>query len=143
MTQTNSPATVTPAVARTLAAWHDMVARRDLAALSSLVHPQAVFRSPMAHTPYPGADAVVMILSNVVQVFEDFQYHRQLASDDGLNVVLEFSARVGERELKGIDLVRFDADGLIVDFEVMVRPMSGLQALGEQMGRRLAASKRG
>ena len=76
----------------------------------------------------------------VIQVFEDFAYHRQLVSDDGLSVVLEFSARVGERELKGIDLVRFDTDGLIVDFEVMVRPMSGLQALGDQMARRLAAA---
>jgi hypothetical protein len=134
------PAAVHPAVARSLAVWHDMVARRDMSALRSLLHPQAVFRSPMAHTPYPGAAAVMLILSNVIQVFEDFAYHRQLVSDDGLSVVLEFSARVGERELKGIDLVRFDTDGLIVDFEVMVRPMSGLQALGDQMARRLAAA---
>ena len=134
------PAAAHPAVARTLAAWHDMVARRDMSMLRSLLHPQAVFRSPMAHTPYPGAAAVMLILSNVIQVFEGFEYHRQLVSDDGLSVVLEFSARVGERELKGIDLVRFDTDGLIVDFEVMVRPMSGLQALGDQMARRLAAA---
>ena len=140
MTLPTSPAATHPAVARTLAAWHDMVARRDMSALRSLLHPQAVFRSPMAHTPYPGAGAVMLILSNVIQVFEDFAYHRQLVSDDGLSVVLEFSARVGERELKGIDLVRFDTDGLIVDFEVMVRPMSGLQALGDQMARRLAAA---
>ncbi|MGH8354209.1 MAG: nuclear transport factor 2 family protein, partial [Pseudomonas sp.] len=72
------------------------------------------------------------------KVFEDFRYHRQLVSADGLNLVLEFSARVGERELKGIDMIRFDEDGKIVDFEVMIRPMSGLQALGEEMGRRLA-----
>jgi hypothetical protein len=133
-------ATLHPAVARSLAAWHDMLSRRDLSQLREILHPQAVFRSPMAHTPYPGAAAVMLILSNVIQVFEDFTYHRQLVSDDGLNVVLEFSARVGERELKGIDLVRFDTDGLIVDFEVMVRPMSGLQALGDQMARRLAAA---
>lgn len=130
---------VQPAAARSLATWHDMLSRRDFSDLRSILHPDAVFRSPMAHTPYPGASAVVMILSNVIQVFEDFAYHRQLSSDDGLSVVLEFSARVGERELKGIDLIRFDADGLIVDFEVMVRPMSGLQALGDQMARRLAA----
>ena len=137
------PAAAHPAVARTLAAWHDMVVRRDMSTLRSLLHPQAVFRSPMAHTPYPGAAAVMLILSNVIQVFEGFEYHRQLVSDDGLSVVLEFSARVGERELKGIDLVRFDTDGLIVDFEVMVRPMSGLQALGDQMARRLAAADKG
>src|SRR5690606_8767671 len=100
--------------------------------------PQAVFRSPMAFNPYPGAQAVNLILSTVIQVFEDFVYHRELVSEDGLSVVLEFSARVGERQLKGIDLIRFDDAGQILDFEVMVRPMSGLQALGEEMGRRLA-----
>ena len=52
--------------------------------------------------------------------------------------MLEFSARVGARELKGIDMVRFDEAGKIVDFEVMIRPLSGLQALGEQMGAKLA-----
>ena len=71
-------------------------------------------------------------------MFVDFAYHRELASADGLNVVLEFSAKVGERELKGIDMIRFDEAGKIVEFEVMVRPMSGLQALGDEMGRRLA-----
>ena len=52
--------------------------------------------------------------------------------------MLEFSARVGDKQLKGIDLVRFDEDGKIVEFEVMVRPLSGLQALGAAMGARLA-----
>jgi hypothetical protein len=124
--------------AASLQRWHQMIAQRDLSALPELLHPQAVFRSPMAFNPYPGAHAVNLILGTVIQVFEDFAYHRELVSEDGLSVVLEFSARVGERQLKGIDLIRFDDSGQIVDFEVMVRPMSGLQALGEEMGRRLA-----
>ena len=118
--------------AATLAEWHGLIARRDLSGLPRLLHPDAVFRSPMAHKPYAGAPVVSMILNTVLTVFEDFAYHRQLASADGRSVVLEFSARVGERELKGIDMIRFDDDGRIVDFEVMVRPMSGLQALGER-----------
>ena len=81
---------------------------------------------------------VGLILNTVVKVFEGFNYHRELVSEDGLNVVLEFSAQVAGRELKGIDLIRFDEDGKIVEFEVMIRPMSGLQALGDEMGRRLA-----
>ena len=81
---------------------------------------------------------VVLILNTVFKVFEDFAYHRELVTADGLNVVLEFSAKVSGRELKGIDMVRFDESGKIIDFEVMIRPMSGLQALGEEMGRRLA-----
>lgn len=136
-----------PAAAESLERWHAMVASQDLSGLPGLLHSQAVFRSPMAHTPYPGAQTVNLILSTVIKVFEDFTYHRTLISPEGRDVVLEFSARVGERELKGIDMIRFDEEGKIIDFEVMVRPMSGLQALGEEMGRRLApflaAAKRG
>ncbi|PYC25697.1 polyketide cyclase [Aquipseudomonas alcaligenes] len=127
-----------PAAAASLQRWHQFVAAKDLRPLPELLHPQAVFRSPMAHTPYPGAPAVNLILNTVLQVFQDFAYHRELASADGLSVVLEFSAKVGERELKGIDMIRFDEAGKIVEFEVMVRPMSALQALGEEMGRRLS-----
>lgn len=128
-----------PQAAASLQRWHAMVAARDLSALPELLAPAALFRSPMAHTPYPGAAVVSTILNTVLQVFEDFVYHRELATADGLSVVLEFSARVGERQLKGIDMIRFDEQGRIVEFEVMVRPMSGLQALGEEMGRRLGA----
>jgi 2,4-dienoyl-CoA reductase (NADPH2) len=127
-----------PAVAESLEKWHDMVARANLAELPAILHPKAVFRSPMAHTPYPGAQAVQLILGTVVKVFEDFSYHRQFADADGLGVVLEFSAKVNGKELKGIDMIRFDDEGKIVDFEVMVRPMSALQALGDEMGKRLA-----
>ncbi|MCQ4252708.1 nuclear transport factor 2 family protein [Stutzerimonas stutzeri] len=125
--------------AASLQAWHRMIAERDLSRLPALLHPQAVFRSPMAHKPYEGAAAVNLILNTVLKVFEDFRYHRELASAQGSDVVLEFSARVGERELKGIDMIRFDEAGKIVEFEVMIRPMSGLQALGDEMKRRLAA----
>ncbi|MCO7626174.1 nuclear transport factor 2 family protein [Pseudomonas fluorescens] len=125
--------------AESLKRWHEMIRTGNLEALPELLDPNAVFRSPMAHSPYPGAQVVTMILSTVCNVFEDFKYHRELATADGLNVVLEFSAKVGAKELKGIDMIRFDESGKIVEFEVMVRPLSGLQALGEEMGRRLGA----
>ncbi len=128
-----------PAAALTLEKWHAMVAQADPNQLAALLHPDAVFRSPMAHKPYARAQAVNLILTTVMGVFSNFKYHRQLASADGLSVVLEFSANVGDKALKGIDLIEFDEDGKIIDFEVMVRPMSGLQALGAQMGQRLAA----
>ncbi|MGY4638588.1 nuclear transport factor 2 family protein [Pseudomonas sp. P7548] len=133
-----SELTLTPAAALTLQRWHAMLAARDLKSLPELLAADAVFRSPMAHTPYPGAPVVSMILNTVIKVFEDFTYHRELATGDGLSVVLEFSARVGDKQLKGIDLIRFNEQGQIIEFEVMVRPLSGLQALGEEMGRRLA-----
>ncbi|CAD5109769.1 nuclear transport factor 2 family protein [Zestomonas carbonaria] len=127
-----------PNAAATLAKWHELIAAHDLSGLPGLLHPGAVFRSPMAHKPYEGAPVVSLILNTVLKVFEDFTYHRELSSADGLSVVLEFSARVGDRQLKGIDMIRFDESGKVVEFEVMIRPMSGLQALGEEMGRRLA-----
>ncbi len=129
---------VAPAVAQSLKQWHEMVAQGNLAELPAILHPKAVFRSPMAHTPYPSAQAVQLILGTVVKVFEDFTYHREFADADGHSVVLEFSAKVNGKEIKGIDMIRFDEEGKIVDFEVMVRPMSGLQALGDEMAKRLA-----
>lgn len=141
MTDASNPAAalaVQPAVAAALDKWHAMIAAGDLRALPALLHPQVVFRSPMAFKPYLGAPLVSLILGTVVKVFEDFHYHRQLVSADGLDVVLEFAAKVAGRELKGIDMIRFDAQGKIVEFEVMIRPMSGLQVLGDEMARRLA-----
>lgn len=126
-----------PNVAASLAKWHAMIESKEVAGLADIIHPEATFRSPMAFKPYHSAQAVVLLLSTVITVFEDFAYHRQLATGDGLSVVLEFSARVGEKKLKGIDLIQFDAGGLITDFEVMIRPFNGLQALGAEMGARL------
>ncbi|MEL6318051.1 MAG: nuclear transport factor 2 family protein [Pseudomonadota bacterium] len=128
------------AAAAGLARWHDMVAAWDFAQLPPLLHPDAVFRSPMAHTPYHGALALAVALKTVSEVFQDFRYHRGFVSEDGMSACLEFSARVGEKELKGVDLLRFDAEGRLVEMEVMVRPMSGLAALGEEMGRRLGGA---
>ena len=128
---------LSPKAAASLAHWHAMIERQDLSELGAILHPQAVFRSPMAFKPYQSAQAVALLLRTVLTVFEDFAYHRQLMSEDGQNVVLEFSARVGDKSLKGIDLIQFDADGRITDFEVMVRPLNGLQALGAEMGARL------
>ena len=137
LNHSSAPAGLHPAAAASLVTWHAMVERRDLGGLGAITHPDVVFRSPMAFSPYHSAPALQLALTTVLQVFEDFTYHRQLASDDGLNVVLEFSARVGDKNLKGIDFIRFDEAGKIVEFEVMVRPLSGLQALGEQMGARI------
>lgn len=118
-----------------------MVASRDLGDLPTIVHREACFRSPVAWKPYAGADAVVLILRTVLGVFRNFTYHRELYSADGCSVVLEFSAEVGDKQLKGIDLIRFDEAGLICEFEVMVRPMNGLAALAAEMAARLAPGK--
>lgn len=128
-----------PAAAASLAKWHDMVARADVSDLRAIVHPDATFRSPVAFKAYHSADALILALGTVITVFRDFAYHREAATADGLNVVLEFSARVGDKGVKGIDFIHFDEDGLITDFEVMMRPMNGVQALAAEMGARLGA----
>jgi hypothetical protein len=120
----------------TLDKWHQMVAAADLSQVASLCAPDAVFRSPVAHTPYRGAELVAAFLRQAVQAFSDFRYHRTFVSGER-DVVLEFSAKVGDKELKGVDMITFDAAGRIVDFEVMVRPATGLQALGAEMARRM------
>jgi hypothetical protein len=125
-----------PAIESSLACWHEIIASGDTGRLRSLLAPDCVFRSPVAHLPYYGADRTALILAAAAAVFEDFRYHRRFA--DGNDVALEFSARIGATELKGIDLIRFSDDGRITEFEVMVRPASGLQALGAEMARRLA-----
>jgi hypothetical protein len=94
-----------------------------------------VFHSPFLWKPKPGRAKAMMALSAASQVFENFVYHRQLT--DGSSVVLEFSANVGAMSLKGIDLIRFNTEGKIVEFEVMIRPFKGLQALADAMTKQL------
>lgn len=131
--EVNTPLAVTKSLAR----WHQMISHKDFSDLHTIVHPDATFHSPMAFSGYKSATALIMALSTVIQVFQEFTYYRQFSSDDGLDIVLEFGARVGDKNLKGVDLIRFNKDGLIIEFEVMIRPLSGLQALGLEMGNRL------
>jgi hypothetical protein len=126
-----------PAVAKGLAAWHQMLASGDLGDVESLVRPDATFSSPAYWKPYAGSAAVAHVLQTAVSVFTDFTYHRQFATDDGQSVILEFSAKVGDLELKGVDVIAYDADGLIEHFEVMIRPLKSLSALAEAMRARV------
>lgn len=119
--------------------WHELLKTKDMSILSGLLADEVKFRSPVAYNPYEGKTVVFFILSNVIQVFENFTYHREFYSDDGLNVVLEFSANIGEKKLKGVDIFQFNSEGKIVDFEVMIRPKSGLEALAVLMGQRMQA----
>ena len=97
-----------------------------------------VFRSPVLWKPKEGKATVMLYLSSAARVLEDFTYHRQFVGDDA--VVLEFSAHVGTLSVKGVDIIQFNEAGQIVDFEVMVRPASGLQALGAAMAQQLASA---
>lgn len=129
------------AAQETLATWHKILERNAMEELDPLLSDDIVFRSPVAHTPYPGKAAIKLVLKNVNQVFQNFQYHRSFVSKCGTSAVLEFSAEVNGKSLKGIDMLRFDEQGRIVEFEVMVRPLSGVQALAAEMGKRMEPYK--
>ena len=108
---------------------------KDFSGVDALFAEEVVFRSPVVFKPYEGRDAVTMLLTAVAQVFEDFRYTDQVETGDA--AALAFSARIGERELDGLDFLHFDGDGRINRMEVFVRPMSGMHALAEAMKQKL------
>ena len=110
----------------------------DFDAALDLLGDDVVFRSPAVFKPYEGRETVATILRTVLGVLEDFRYTDELAGD-GVHALI-FEARVGDRQLQGMDLIRGDGDGRIAEFTVMVRPASGLMALGERMGPALQAA---
>ena len=115
------------------------VERRDLDAMAAALHPDVVFHSPAVFKPYEGREATIGLLRHVLEVFEDFRYLDELTGDGGGSHGLVFAARVGDKTLEGWDYLKLDADGLITELTVMVRPLSGLIALAQAMGERLAA----
>jgi hypothetical protein len=108
---------------------------KDFSAIDELFAEDVVFRSPVVFKPYEGRNAVAMLLGAVAQVFEDFRYTDQV--ETGAAAALAFSARVGDRELDGIDFLHFDSDGRVNRMAVYVRPMSGVNALAEAMRKKL------
>ncbi|MEU5538021.1 nuclear transport factor 2 family protein [Streptomyces sp. NPDC020362] len=117
-------------------AFREAVEAGDMDAVEALLAEDVVFTSPVVFKPYPGKAITAAILRAVSQVFEDFRYERELAGSDGRDHALVFRARVGDRELTGCDFLRVNEEGLIEEFTVMVRPLSGAQALAEAMGAR-------
>jgi hypothetical protein len=115
-------------------AFRAAVEAEDPEALTETLAEDVVFRSPVVFRAYEGKPIVSMILTEgAMKVFEDFRYVEQLEGDQAAALI--FNARVGERNLDGLDLLRFDADGKVSELTVMVRPMTGLNALAEAMGR--------
>ena len=114
------------------------VEQGDLDAAVALLAENVVFRSPAVFKPYEGHETVATILRTVFGVLEDLRYTDELAGD-GIHGLL-FDARVGDRTLQGIDLLRDDGHGRIAEFTVMIRPASGQIAVAERMGPALEAA---
>jgi hypothetical protein len=122
----------------TAAAFRAAVERWDMDGVRELLAPGIVFHSPVTFHPFVGRDTVAQLLSLVAQTFEDFRYTDELPAD-GTHALI-FRASVAGKELEGIDLLRFDEDGLIADFTVMVRPLSGLLPFAQAMGEKAVAA---
>jgi len=121
-----------------LARWHAIAkAGSKPEELRAILHQDAVFHSPVVHTPQRGRDIVAAYLSAAGSVLgnDTFAYVREIVG--GNNIVLEFTAELDGIHVNGIDMIRFDDDGLIVDFKVMVRPMKAMNMLWEKMAAQL------
>jgi SnoaL-like domain len=111
---------------------------KDLEAMTATLREDVVLHSPILFRGFEGREVVLGVLTHVVATLEDFRYTDEL-SEDG-TVVLRFQARVGDRELEGIDFLELDEDGRVAELTVFMRPMSALTAFNERMAARLAAS---
>lgn len=123
-----------------LARWHALVEARDAAGLPAAIAPDAVFRSPAVHTPQEGRDTVVAYLSAAFVVLgPNLTYSDEWVRER--DAVLHFHSAVDGLEIEGIDMIRWDDDGLITEFTVMVRPFKALNAVIAAMAEELFREK--
>ncbi|MEN9924637.1 MAG: hypothetical protein RL268_763 [Pseudomonadota bacterium] len=124
-----------------VAAWHAyMNSGGDAALLSAQVADDAVFHSPVVHSPQEGKAKVMLYLLSAAKVLgnESFTYVREII--DGQDALLEFTSVIDGIHINGIDLIRFDDEGKIIDFKVMVRPVKAVNKLWEMMAAQLQAA---
>lgn len=117
---------------RFLESWHRMVEQKDPALLSHLVAEDAILRSPAYFKPKQGKAVVLAIFGAVMTVVKGFEYKGEWV--EGNELILLFEGQVEGKEVRGIDRIVLNNEGLLTEIEVFVRPMSGLAALAEQMG---------
>lgn len=118
--------------------WYGYMKSHDNAALWDLLDPDAVFESPVVHTPQRGRDITFKYLSSAGKVLggAGFVYTGEWRSDNG--AVLEFETKIDGIKLNGVDIIRFGNDGRIIHFKVMVRPLKAINLLHRLMGEQLA-----
>jgi hypothetical protein len=124
-----------------MAAWHDLVRRRSADGLDALLSDDVVFHSPIVHTPQVGKALATMYLTAALQVIanDTFRYVREVVGPR--DAALEFQAEIDGISVNGIDLIRWDDTGRIVDFKVMVRPLKAVNLLHAQMRAMLESMK--
>ena len=123
--------------------WHCVLKERNVSALDTLLAPDAVFHSPVVHTPQQGRAIVVAYLAaaGVVLNTDKFSYVREFS--EGNEALLEFVTELDGVHINGVDIITFDNEGMIKDFKVMVRPLKAINKVWEMMGAQLERAKAG
>ena len=139
MTSTHDP----QATDSNLQRWHRFMEQQDHDLLREMLHDDAVFHSPVVHTPQRGRELVYAYLAAAGEVLggDGFEYVREI--DGGDRVMLEFTCDLDGIHVNGVDIIEWNADGQIVDFKVMVRPLKAIQAVHGRMAAMLEAMKPG
>jgi hypothetical protein len=117
----------------TIDAWHKLIDERNAAGLDDILADEAVFHSPVVHTPQRGKQLAKLYLSAAMMVLGNskFSYVREIVSDS--DAVLEFTAEVNGIHINGVDMIHWNADGKIDDFKVMIRPLKAVNLLHQLM----------
>lgn len=125
-----------------IAHWHRIVNERDAAGLDALLAEDAVFHSPVVHTPQVGKAVTRAYLAAALAVFgnDSFRYRRELHGD--YDAMLEFELELDGIAINGVDLIRWNAQGRITEFKVMLRPLKAVTLIHEKMAAMLQASRR-
>jgi hypothetical protein len=127
----------------TLQSWHNIVHTRDASGLRDLLAEDVVFYSPVVHTPQVGKAITSMYLAAAVQVFgnESFRYVREIVGES--DAVLEFETEIDGILINGVDMIRWNADGKITEFKVMLRPLKAVNLIHQKMGEMLSRAEPG
>lgn len=130
-----------PAPRSTIDAWHQLVRSRDAKGLPALLADDVVFHSPVVHTPQVGKPVTVQYLSAAFQVFFDdsFRYVREVVG--ARDAVLEFEVDIDGIRVNGVDMLKWNDDGLIVDFKVLIRPLKAINLIHQKMAAMLQTGR--
>ena len=124
-----------------LAAWHQLVATHNAPGIEAMLHDDAVFLSPVVHSPQVGKAITFKYLSAAFGVFFNptFRYVREI--EGPRDAMLEFETVIDGITVNGVDIIRWNDAGLITEFKVMVRPLKAVNLIHQQMGAMLQAAQ--
>ena len=122
--------------------WHQLVQASDPSGLEDLLADDAVFLSPIVHTPQRGKALAKGYLSAAFQVFFNpgFRYVREVIGPS--DAMLEFETEIDGVLVNGVDIIKWNEAGQIIEFKVMIRPLKAVNLIHERMGAILAAARR-